>query len=301
MDSIDLSADLTAIPTNQNARLLSESPLIARSSHTDLSSSDLNISVHDIPPGDHDEAQTPNDEQGEGEVEQDDKDDGEDEEAQIRRARKAARSREEKLQNDLFLLKKLNSAFALYTDALLATQSSTERLKTRLKDTNSLLDLYIGTLDRSEAVTKLILDEKWQGSSADEEVIMNQMREREAAKRREAEEREREAELARQRLEEERLAREEAERQQAVREKALEKKKGIGRGVSRTADSSSSGVRGVRGTRATMRARGVATGIARGTTTTSGGTGSGKTNIPRPPSSASTRTSMIPSRGRGRT
>jgi len=34
--------------------------------------------------------------------------------------------------------------------------------------------------------------------------------------------------------------------------------------VSRTVDSSSSGVRGVRGTRASMRARGVATGIARG-------------------------------------
>ena len=93
---------------------------------------------------------------------------------------------------------------------------------------------------------------------------MNQIREREAAKRQEAEAREREAELARQRLEQERLAREEEERRQVEREKALEKKKGVGRGVPRTADSSSSGVRGVRGTRATMRARGVATGIARG-------------------------------------
>ena len=93
---------------------------------------------------------------------------------------------------------------------------------------------------------------------------MNQIRERETAKRREAEARELEAELARQRLEQERLAREEEERRQVEREKALEKKKGVGRGVPRTADSSSSGVRGVRGTRATMRARGVATGIARG-------------------------------------
>jgi len=213
-------------------------------------------------------------------------------------ARKAARMREEKLQNDLFLLKKLNGAFSLYTDALRATQSSTERLKARLKDTNALLDQYIGMLDRSEAVAKLILDERWQGSSADEEIYRNQIREREAALRREAEAREREAELARQRLEEERLAREEEELRQAEREKVLEKKKGVGRGVSRTADSSSSGVRGVRGTRASMRARSVVTGATRGTTTTSG---PGKTGIPRPSSSASTRTSMIPSRGRGRT
>ena len=139
------------------------------------------------------------------------------------------------------------------------------------------------------------------------------MLEREAARRREAEAREREAELARQRLEEERLAREEEERRQVERGKALEKKRGIGRGVSRTVDSSSSGVRGVRGTRASMRARGVATGIARGRVESSfnsrdgahvlleGTSGPGKTDIPRPSSSASTRTSMIPSRGRGRT
>jgi len=144
--------------------------------------------------------------------------------------------------------------------------------------------------------------------------LRNQILEREATRRREAEAREREAELARQRLEEQ-LAREEEERQQAERGKTLEKKRGAGRGVSRTVDSSSSGVRGVRGTRASMRARGVATGIARGRvdssfnsrdgahvslegTTTSG---PGKSDIPRPSSSASTRTSMIPSRGRGRT
>ena len=86
------------------------------------------------------------------------------------------------------------------------------------------------------------------------------MREREAAKRREAEALEREAELARQRLEQERLAIEEEEQRQVEREKALEKKKGVGRGVSRTTNPSSSGVRGVRGTRASMRARSVARG-----------------------------------------
>lgn len=126
MDSIDLSADLTALPTSNTVRLLSESPLVGSSRQSDPSSSDL-IPAHDLPTGDNDET----DERDEDEVEEDlrdegDEEDGEDEEAQMRRARRAARTREEKLQNDLFLLKKLNSAFSLYTDALRTTQSSTE-------------------------------------------------------------------------------------------------------------------------------------------------------------------------------
>ena len=129
MDSIDLSADFTALPTNQTARLLSESPLIERSGHPDLSSSDL-LSAHDLPEGDRNQSHVVDDEHDEDEVEEGLQEgeggEGEDEEAQIRRARKAARTREEKLQNDLFLLKKLNGAFSLYTDALRATQSSTE-------------------------------------------------------------------------------------------------------------------------------------------------------------------------------
>lgn len=128
MDSIDLSADLTALPTNHTARLLSESPLIGRSNHSDLTSSDL-LSVRDPSQGDRSQSHAVDEERGEeDEVEEDlrEEADGEDEEAQIRRARKAARTREEKLQNDLFLLKKLNGAFSLYTDALRATQTSTE-------------------------------------------------------------------------------------------------------------------------------------------------------------------------------
>ena len=125
MDSVDLSTDLTALPTNHTARLLSESPLIERSSHPDLSSFDL-LSAHDLPQGDHEiDDEHDKDEVEEG-LQEGEGDEGEGEEAQIRRARKAARTREEKLQNDLFLLKKLNSAFSLYTDALRATQSSTE-------------------------------------------------------------------------------------------------------------------------------------------------------------------------------
>jgi len=126
MDSVDLSADLTALPTDHAARLLSESPLVGRSNHPDLSSSDL-LSEHDVSRGDRSQSHAVDEEQDEDEVEEALREaEGEDEEAQIRRARKAARMREEKLQNDLFLLKKLNSAFSLYTDALRATQSSTE-------------------------------------------------------------------------------------------------------------------------------------------------------------------------------
>ena len=133
MDSIDLSADLTVLPKNQTTRLLSESPLIGRS-NTDLggSSSDL-LTERDLPTGDRSQTHAVSDEQDEDEVEDalreegdEGEGEGEDEEARVRRARKAARAREEKLQNDLFLLKKLNGAFSLYTDALRATQSSTE-------------------------------------------------------------------------------------------------------------------------------------------------------------------------------
>lgn len=134
MDSIDFSTDLTALPTDHNARLLSESPPIGRSSLPDIPSSDF--SVHDLPTGDRSQSQAVNDGHEEGEAEEgprgegdergEGEEGGEDEEAQIRRARKAARTREEKLQNDLFLLKKLDGAFSLYTDALRTTQSSTE-------------------------------------------------------------------------------------------------------------------------------------------------------------------------------
>jgi len=143
MDSVDLSADFTALPTSQTARLLSESLLIERSGHPDLSSSDL-LSAHDLPQGDRSQGHAVDDEHGEDEVEEDlrggEGGEGEDEEAQIRRARKAARTREEKLQNDLFLLKKLNSAFSLYTDALRATQSSTEVGRYSTLTTSNLID-----------------------------------------------------------------------------------------------------------------------------------------------------------------
>ncbi len=46
---------------------------------------------------------------------------------EMEKARKvAAKTREEKLQHDLFVLKKLNSAFEVYKDALRETKSSTD-------------------------------------------------------------------------------------------------------------------------------------------------------------------------------
>lgn len=134
MDFIDLSADLTALPTSNAARLLSESPPAGSSSRSGFSSFDPIASAPDLQPaGDRSQDRAENDEQDEDEDEDEEglRDEGgegdvEDEEVRKSRSRKAARAREEKLQNDLFLLKKLNSAFALYTDALMATQSTTE-------------------------------------------------------------------------------------------------------------------------------------------------------------------------------
>ena len=47
-------------------------------------------------------------------------------EVQEANRRSAARTREDRLRHDLFVLQKLNSAFAVYNDALSDTQSSTE-------------------------------------------------------------------------------------------------------------------------------------------------------------------------------
>ncbi|KAI0703348.1 hypothetical protein C8T65DRAFT_258483 [Cerioporus squamosus] len=201
----------------------------------------------------------------------------------------AVKTREEKLQHDLFMLKKLNSAFEVYKDALRETKSSTDRVAIRLEHTNALLDKYVRILSKSEKITKLILDERWQGADADEEQLEREEEERIERERREEEERLLAEQRERERREREQREREEREeRERLAREKA-EASKTAGRG---------SGVRGVRGTRASMRgmrgaarvapttasARGGSTstsgipGIKRGTTST--GTG-GRGGIPR--------------------
>ncbi|KAH9949592.1 DASH complex subunit Duo1-domain-containing protein [Amylocystis lapponica] len=97
----------------------------------------------------------------------------------VEKARKlATKTREEKLQHDLFILKKLNSAFEVYKEALRETKSSTERVATQLEHTNALLDKYVKILSQSENITRLIMDERWQGAEADEEVMSASTRRR---------------------------------------------------------------------------------------------------------------------------
>ncbi|RPD74225.1 hypothetical protein L226DRAFT_546139 [Lentinus tigrinus ALCF2SS1-7] len=158
--------------------------------------------------------------------------------------RLAVKTREEKLQHDLFMLKKLNSAFEVYKDALRETKSSTDRVATRLEHTNALLDKYVRILSRSEKITKLILDERWQGADVDEEQL-----EREEAARIEREHREEEERRLAEQKERERREREQRERQEREERERLEREKAeAAKTVSR-----GSGVRGVRGTRASMR------------------------------------------------
>lgn len=104
---------------------------------------------------------------------------------QGKRSLSEARSREERLQHDLFVLKKLNGSFSLYNDALNDTRSSTEvrcfcivctqatshlcrpqNVALQLDRTDRLLDQYVNLLRHSENNSRLIFDETWQGGVA---------------------------------------------------------------------------------------------------------------------------------------
>ncbi|KAG8213950.1 hypothetical protein J3R82DRAFT_10696 [Butyriboletus roseoflavus] len=165
------------------------------------------------------------------------------------------KAREEKLQSDLFVLKKLNASFAVLNDALKATKGASEQVAKQLSQTDALLDKYANMLAKSETVTRLIFDERWGGADADEELLAREReealeqarleRERQEAASRAAEERaRREAEEAAQREAEQRTKQEAAA---ALAAKAPAK------GRISTAPVNS-GVRGVRGTRATATA-----------------------------------------------
>ncbi|KAL4073891.1 hypothetical protein J3A83DRAFT_4232144 [Scleroderma citrinum] len=78
----------------------------------------------------------------------------------------AAKAREEKLQRDLFILKKLNASFAVLNDALNVAKSATEQVAEQLVQTDGLLDKYANMLSKSEGVTRLIFDEQWEGAEA---------------------------------------------------------------------------------------------------------------------------------------
>ncbi|KAI9460915.1 hypothetical protein BJY52DRAFT_1185743 [Lactarius psammicola] len=162
-------------------------------------------------------------------------------------------SREEKLRNDLVVLRQLNGAFAAYNDALRETQAGTERIVEQLEQTDALLNRYINILSKSGRVTQLIFDERWTGAEADEAFLEEEIRAQEEKRRREEEERMLSAQREQERKEKEELER--AMRDEAER---LERERG-----DKMASRSTSGVRGVRGTRASMRAGAMARGVLR--------------------------------------
>ncbi|KAK7692763.1 hypothetical protein QCA50_004396 [Cerrena zonata] len=298
------SSDFSHISLPSQDRLLSESLIFSSGSHSEPDNS--NLSLSDLSLG-HDQpkdkrpfslfARPPIDESA---IADDDEQHGEMDATMTQEdlenaKRQAARTREEKLQHDLFILKKLNSAFEVYKGALREAKSATDRVSIQLSHTNALLDKYTTILHNTERINRLILDERWQGAEADEAQV-------EAEVQAEIERRQKEEEEAAQR-EQERKAREERERREKeereekerlAREKAEKVKEKTARGMG------SSGVRGVRGTRASMRA---ASSVRGGTSRGRGASPSGIpapsssiSGIRRPSQSASTRGSAI---GRG--
>lgn len=200
-----------------------------------------------------------------------------------------AKAREDKLQRDLFILKRLNDSFSVLNNALSSTKSATEQVADQLAQTDALLDKYANMLSKSEGVTRLIFDERWEGAEADEDTIARERtealerarleRERAEALRREAEERaKREAEER---------ARQEAAAAAAVTKTTSSRARG-------TTTNAGSGVRGVRGTRATAAAAMAARSGGRGGGVPRGGSvPSSRGGIPRP-SSAASRASGVP-------
>ncbi|KAG6833933.1 hypothetical protein H0H87_007944 [Tephrocybe sp. NHM501043] len=167
---------------------------------------------------------------------------------QVEQKRRAAKYREDKLQSDIFILRKLNASFALFDEALRDTGSANQRVALQLEQTDALLNKYIGILSKSEEFTRLIFDQQWQGAEADEETL-----ERERLKAIEQARHDAEAKALALQQEEERRKRDEQDRIKQAEKERVEREK-IERAAAR------GGVRGVRGTRASMR------GTARGTT-----------------------------------
>jgi hypothetical protein len=128
--------------TASGSQLLSESPLLpSSSSHTGHGGDDLSISELSIPdrgspftllarrPLDEPTCDDGNDESFGGDVGNDGDEDGrvvEAEDVEKNKGAAAARLREEKLQRDIFILKKINSSFALFNEALSETESANE-------------------------------------------------------------------------------------------------------------------------------------------------------------------------------
>ncbi|KAF7361863.1 Sphingosine-1-phosphate phosphatase [Mycena venus] len=226
------------------SRLLSESAFLPSgssiSSYTGPGGNDLSISELSL----SDKPET---------AEEDDNDARLRDPEELERIKKhTSKLRDEKLQNDAFVLKKLNAALSSFNDALGDVGSQSERIAAQLAQTEELLNKYVGILSGSEEFARLIFDDEWQGAEADEITMAQEQREAEERARRLEEER-----VATARREQERLQREELERaDQKDRERAEREKneRAAARG----------GVRGVRGTRASMRAAARGAGASRG-------------------------------------
>ncbi|KAF5385831.1 hypothetical protein D9615_002246 [Tricholomella constricta] len=274
------------------SRLLSESMLPSiSSSHTGLGGDDLSISELSLAdrtpvaqkpfsllaPTESSLTRPENDHGHDDDLNQrEDEEDTDDEEKVEQNKRHAAKLREEKLQSDIFILRKLNASFAMFNEALRDTGSANQRVAEHLEQTDALLNKYIGILSKSEEFTRLIFDEQWQGADADEEALQRERLAAQERTRRETEERafaaQREEER-RQREEQERIEQEEKERIERERKERM---------------AARGGIRGVRGTKASMRGvrgttRTAPSGTRRGATVTaqtSDGTNSSKLPMP---------------------
>ncbi|KAG6897895.1 hypothetical protein C0992_009379 [Termitomyces sp. T32_za158] len=161
--------------------------------------------------------------------------------------RLTAKLHEDKLQSDIFILKKLNASFALFNEALQDTGSANQRVAMQLEQTDALLNKYISILSKSEEFTHFIFDQQWQGADADEEALEYERIAQIEKARRDAEEKA----LAKQQ-EEERLKREAQEQIEKEERERVEQEKKKEKAVVR------GGIRG-RGTRASMRGTSQAT------------------------------------------
>ncbi|KAJ4483390.1 hypothetical protein J3R30DRAFT_1773231 [Lentinula aciculospora] len=275
---MDFSSNFSLDATG--SRLLSESPIqpSTLSSQADLSISELSLSDRPSPSSsrpfsllarpaspstpirtrpyspEEDDNQDLDNEEGEITQKQITVDDGQvTAEEREEATRTKAKLREDKLQNDLHVLRKLNTAFSSFNEALEGVGDANERISRQLSQTEGLLNKYMAILAKSEEFSRLIFDEDWDGVEQDEMILRREAEERIERERKEAEERA----LAQQR-ERELLEREAKERQEREKKERIERerKDHVSRG--------GSGVRGVRGTRASTRA---ATNNSRGHTT----------------------------------
>ncbi|KAJ6499268.1 hypothetical protein C8R45DRAFT_981732 [Mycena sanguinolenta] len=225
------------------SRLLSETPLIPSDSslsYTEPENNDLSISELSL----LDKPETANDAQSQHPEDLE------------KISKHNSKLRDEKLQNDAFVLKKLNAALSSFNEVLGDVGSQNDRVAAQLEQTEALLNRYVGILSGSEEFARLIFDEQWQGAEADEMAIDQEQREAEEKARKLEAER-----VAAAQREKERLRREELERAEK-RERENAEKERSERAATR------GGVRGVRGTRASMRA--AARGSSRGAVPSSG-------------------------------